>query len=257
MNLFRWYSNREVFFKRFGLWAGYRISTAIFPKHAQIKEVSVYIPEYNRRILLRTNTSDISTFTKVLLDEEYRFRINFEPVFILDAGANIGLSALFFANKFPKAKIVTIEPEKSNLELLNKNLRGLNYSSREGALWNKNTALIIKDTSRNVSGFQVMESDDKEGISAFTVQDIMSAMETVELDILKVDIEGAEVEVFTDNFHSWLPRTKVLIIETHDRFRPGCTEVLLKALCNYNFERAEKGENLFFVNKDYNVEIEL
>lgn len=65
---------------------------------------------------LRNNSSDILTFHQIFTFKEYGMNLGFVPKFIVDAGANIGLSAVFFTNKFPDATIVAVEPEKSNLK---------------------------------------------------------------------------------------------------------------------------------------------
>ena len=58
------------------------------------------------------------------------------PRVVVDAGANIGLSTVFFANKFPQAKIVAIEPEPSNFAMLRDNVAPYpNVTPVQAALW--------------------------------------------------------------------------------------------------------------------------
>lgn len=66
---------------------------------------------------LRVPSSDIGIYRQVFLREEYKFAAEIEPEVIVDAGANIGLASIYFANKYPHARIVAIEPEASNFEL--------------------------------------------------------------------------------------------------------------------------------------------
>src|SRR5215204_1252324 len=70
---------------------------------------------------IRNNPFDFATLEEVILKEGYNLSINFEPLTIIDGGANIGLTAVFFANKYPKSEIVAIEPEEENFEMLRKN----------------------------------------------------------------------------------------------------------------------------------------
>jgi tRNA1(Val) A37 N6-methylase TrmN6 len=68
---------------------------------------------------MRKNPYDYATFEEVLLREDYNIDFGFEPRTIIDGGANIGLTS-FFANKYPQADIVAVEPEEGNFEMLRK-----------------------------------------------------------------------------------------------------------------------------------------
>ena len=69
------------------------------------------------------------------------------------------------------------------------------------------------------------------------------------IDILKMDIEGAEREIFSSEC-GWLSRTNVLIVETHDHIKPGCTRALNDAISGLDYERMERGENTIFINRE-------
>ena len=72
------------------------------------------------------------------------------------------------------------------------------------------------------------------------------------IDILKIDIEGAEKEVFSDNIDGWLKKTKLVIIELHEESKPGCINAVETAMRKYNFQLfLEKGENLIYLNSIY------
>jgi len=66
------------------------------------------------------------------------------------------------------------------------------------------------------------------------------------VEILKIDIEGAELEVFSNGAEEWLSRVNLIIIETHDRFRPGSEEAVRRAVHPMFDELAPSGESLFF-----------
>jgi hypothetical protein len=67
-----------------------------------------------------------------------------------------------------------------------------------------------------------------------------------QIDILKIDIEGSEKELFESDYDYWLSRTKILIIELHDRLKPETSKTVFKALLNYQFSVIIKGQNLVF-----------
>ena len=84
----------------------------------QLVEVSV--PGIKHPLFLRLKTSDIEVYGKIFAGQEYRFEALKQPKVIVDAGANIGLASVFFANAFPEATIIAIEPEETNFTLLKK-----------------------------------------------------------------------------------------------------------------------------------------
>jgi len=95
-----------------------------FP-YGRTPELKVYLTSLKRHVVLRRGTSDIWCLQNVLLDHEYNTPFPVDPKVIIDAGANIGMATLFFTHKYPRAKIVAIEPEASNFAILSKNCSGL------------------------------------------------------------------------------------------------------------------------------------
>ncbi len=103
---------------------------------------------------MRLNTSDFPTFDQVFIQQEYDFDISRAPKVIVDAGANIGLASIYFANKYPDAKIIAIEPEQSNFKLLEMNVSPYpNVIPVQAALWNKNEDINLIDPGLGKWGF--------------------------------------------------------------------------------------------------------
>ena len=202
----------------------------------------------------RNNPFDFATFEEVILKEDYNLTINFNPSTIIDGGANIGLTSVFFANKYPNADIVAVEPEEGNFEMLKKNTKNYGRISliRSG-IWSHSAILSVIDEGKVNNSFTVAEilSPKVDSINAISIYDIMQERSWDTIDILKLDIEGAEKNVFEKNFEQWLPRVKILIIEFHDRMVEGCSSTVLKALSNYSFRSEIKGENTIFYNKEF------
>ena len=201
---------------------------------------------------LRKGSSDIAVFYQVFMDKEYNFNAGFNPGFIIDGGGKVGLGALYFANVYPDAKIVSVEPESDNYNMLIDNTRAYdNIYPIQSGLWNKSTYLKVKDIGLGDWGFVVEECDkeDAETFRALSIADIMTQYQVDEIDILKLDIEGAEKEVFTSNYDRWLPKTKILIVELHDRMKAGCSSAFIKAMAQYNFTIHPLGENFICIRQ--------
>lgn len=198
---------------------------------------------------LRKNSTDFKVFQEIFVKGEFSFPINFKPKVIVDAGAYSGISALYFSMRFPNAKIIGIEPESDNFDQFKKNtynfkekIHGLN-----AGVWYKSGFLKIKDDKHGHWGFQVeeVEKNDSYDVKALSVDDIISKFELDKIDILKIDIEGSEKELF-ENETPWLDKVNLIIIELHDRFKPGCSDVVNAKLKNEQWNWFETGEKIVF-----------
>ncbi|WP_418511953.1 FkbM family methyltransferase [Corallibacter sp.] len=223
--------------------------------------LSIYIPHYKQPIYLRRNTSDYPTFKQIFDAKEYDIDYPFQPKHIIDAGANIGLAAVYYSQRFPKANIYSIEPEASNIRVLKKNTKAYKQVVLlPNALHHTTNELLeIVDEGIGKWGFVT-----KAASEITDVKTIVSSVETISIsqlmkiyhisiiDILKIDIEGAEMALFEKNYKCWLPKTRCLIIELHDRFYPGCEERVFNVMQAYDFSFYKKGENWVFFNQDLN-----
>lgn len=217
-------------------------------------EFGVYIPGYKQKVFLRKHTSDEDTFDQIFVAQDYShpFLDGFSPKVIVDAGAYVGYSSVYFANKYPDAKIIAIEPEDSNFELLQKNTQNYkNIYCIKAALWSEPVKLkVVKGEADRHWAFKVEKlsgdgNADSRAISVVTIPQIISTYKLETIDIFKIDIEGAEKELFSKDYEPWITKCKIIVIELHDRFLPGCSKVFYSALSNLPFNQHSKRENIF------------
>ncbi len=204
---------------------------------------------------VRNNPYDYATFEEVLLREDYDLDLDFTPKTIIDAGANIGLTSIYLATKYPTANIISIEPENENFQILVQNAAKYeNIIPVKAGVWNKKTFLAIKDNGGGNNAFTVEEvSEESEStIQALSIVDVMQQNGWQQIDLLKMDIEGSEKIIFESDIESWLPFTRKLVIELHDRMLPGCSAAFFSALDKYRFSSVEKGENIICTNQTLN-----
>ena len=208
---------------------------------------------------LRIDDSDIRVFKQIFVDNEYdSLNLPETAKTIIDLGANIGLSALFFIKKFPDSRIVAVEPDAVNFSIMEKNLEKFSKSVSflQAAIWptDGEVSLVEEDddhASLGAWGYRTEASNGNSGLSvkAVTIPTIMKQYNMDFVDILKVDIEGAEYELFEKNYEDWIDKVGLIIIETHDRFKPNSEAMVRKALNGRFDELPMKGENLFFKKK--------
>lgn len=208
---------------------------------------------YKGPFYLRPQTTDYFTFDQVFLRNQYNINFPFEVQYVIDAGANIGLASVYFSQKYSNCSIVAVEPSKENFEILSKNIASYpNVKPMLKGLWNKDVHLIIVDHGAIKNSFMVQETspNDPNSISAICINTIMREQGWNHIDLLKIDIEGSEKEVFESNYEHWLPLTKAIVIELHDQMKKGCSKAVFAATSKYNFSFSISDENLVFINED-------
>jgi FkbM family methyltransferase len=211
------------------------------------------VPGVRHPVYVRIGTTDVSVLRQVLLEKHYELPIQIAPALILDAGANIGLSAVYFANKYPGATIVALEPEASNFAVLQKNAAPYpQIKPVQAALWAEEKQIGLIDPDFGHHGFQTVElgvggNGSSTSVRALTLDGLMSSMGFDTVDILKIDIEGAEKEVF-ENSSIWVDRVALIMAELHDNIKPGCTAAFQQATKGFPREFL-KGETVMRMRK--------
>jgi FkbM family methyltransferase len=227
---------------RFGFCQGLKVFVLLKILESQEVKLKKY-----PKIFLRKHTTDLDVFNQILVNREYNLTEDIKPKFIIDAGANIGLTSLFFADKYPDAKIFAIEPEKENYNMLLKNCsQKQNIIPINKALWYNNEPVFFAKSNSKNSHFVSGNNENGELVETICISALIDQYAINKLDILKIDIEGAEKDIFSKNADEWLPKVKYLLIELHDRFFPGCSASVFKALAKYNFSTKVNGELLIF-----------
>jgi len=207
---------------------------------------TVRVPGVRHPVVLRAGTADIDVFQQVFLWEELQGEFDPVPSSIIDAGAHTGLASVYLATRFPDARIVALEVEPANFEMLRRNTAAYSgISIRHCGLWAKPARLRIADLGASSWGFRTVEAtaDAPETVPAVGVADLLDELGWPSVDFIKIDIEGAEIEVFS-SAGNWIDRVGSFAVELHDRVRAGCTAVVVSALGD-RFRCSRKGEYLY------------
>lgn len=206
--------------------------------------VKVTVPGIRHPVYVRACTTDASVYAQVLVEKHYEFELPINPRFIIDAGANIGLAAVYFANRFPDAAIIAVEPEADNYAMLCRNAAPYpQIRPLRAALWSENCRLHLFDPGQGSHGFQIRsDSAGSAAVDAVTVDYILQQAGMKEVDLLKIDIEGAEKEVFEASAE-WRGRMLAVMAELHESLKPGCNAAFEAATACLN-GHAEKGETI-------------
>jgi len=199
-------------------------------------------------VRFRMEGSDLYHLWAILGREEMAFTPSSTPAAIVDAGAHIGLASVFLANRFPTARILAVEPSPANLPLLRENLDPYPGTTvLDGALWPTSGWIRIANPDDDPDAFRVeLSAPGRDGaIAAYSPADLFGILGAPRISLFKIDVEGAERDLFTADT-SWLERVDALVIELHDRFRPGCEDAVRAKLPSPAWRCRRRGEYLIF-----------
>jgi len=190
-------------------------------------------PDISATISVRLPSTDPWAFKQVFIDQEYLLDVEASqaPQVIIDAGANVGYASIYFANRYPDARIFAIEPESNNFETLKRNV--VSYPQITpilAALWDEVGEVQLVDPGHGDWGFRVNGTPGSSAmpriggaVPTVTIAHLIDAYDLRHIDILKADIEGAEKTVFADT-SGWIDCVETIMIELHERTTPGCTD---------------------------------
>jgi FkbM family methyltransferase len=191
--------------------------------------VNVKIGGLVRPVSLRQDSGDLFIFHEVFAMDAYRIEddvIDPQTVStIIDCGANIGITALYFAGRYPNARIFSIEPDPSNFAVLKRNAASEpRITPINAAVVGRNTGPVFLSQDRPAWGNSITQgADGASGIEvpAITIDELCAQYSIEHVDLLKVDIEGAEEPMFAEPH--FLPKVGFIVIELHgdytmDRF---------------------------------------
>ena len=235
-----------------------------FFKQENRKDFVFNYPDFEATIKLRKRpSSDLNVFAQIYQYKEYKpvveaFQKHFpndKKLNIIDAGSNIGLTSVYLSHYFPNSSFITIEPDTSNFESVCYNLdnNGIQNAIKiKGGIWSKNTNLKIVNDFRDKKEWSIRVEETKEeaDLKAYSLNYLMDEYKFQQIDILKIDIEGSEKEVFTglNADVSFLSKTKCIALEIHDEF--DCREAIYNILKEYNFDFFESGELTIGINQN-------
>lgn len=184
--------------------------------------VSLHPRRAQHPVLARVNSSDLDVFGTVFSGGEYAPLDDEDDVaFVIDGGSNVGYSAAWFLSTFPDAVVCSIEPDSDNVAMLRRNLAP--YGDRavimQAALWSEPTMLEVVGGYRDGREWsrQVKRSTGGglNAVPAVTVAQVRDELGFQRISILKLDIEGAEAELFKCS-GTWIDSVDVLVAELHD-----------------------------------------
>jgi FkbM family methyltransferase len=221
------------------------------------------IPTVTHPIRLRPATTDWVIMEQIYIDQafslsqwpdhERAIHVRYEnaiargltPV-IVDCGAHIGLATLWFAVKFPRARIFAIEPASENFDILCWNVKPYpNITPVHAAVWDHEARVRLVNPGNEPWAWETKEYNSGE-VPTVTLPGLLGREPDSVPLVVKIDIEGSEIEVFRTNLE-WIERTPLIVIELHDwqgGWR-GTGHAVFSGLSTHPRDYMQRGENMF------------
>jgi FkbM family methyltransferase len=187
-----------------------------------------------------------SQYKEIFVQRGYDFITKREDPLILDCGGHIGLSAVRFKQQYPWSRVIVFEADPKVAQVLSGNLQALDLKDVrfvQAAVWNKGGTVRFESNRADASR---VTNDGTCQVEAVRLADVINEP----VDLLKVDIEGAEYPVLLDLCDSGKIRhVNQLVIELHGRGHdqthvPGLFEALRSHGFRFTFSHARVAPDL-------------
>jgi FkbM family methyltransferase len=165
---------------------------------------------------------------------------------IIDCGANIGLSSVWFSERFPGAVVVAVEPEPANFKILALTARNFpKILPMNVAVSNRTSRVSLSNDDGSPWAWRTKEANTG-GVPAVTIPNLVRLDENYVLMAVKADIEGFEVNLFRDET-GWVDDLPMLVFEMHDWMDPwsGSGHSFFSTLSKHKRDYLVHGENVF------------
>lgn len=233
-----------------------------------LESLTIRLPEKGERVFRHRGTrADLGVIAQMFESQDYslgRLRRGAELValyqelarsgrrpLILDAGANIGASAVFFGAHFPRAHIVALEPAADNFELLRANIAGLDVDARCAAIGAQDGEVALVDPGEGEWGYRTVAGAGVpvHAASRLVAEQLAAGRQPY---IAKIDIEGGEDELFSRDT-AWVDQFPLLIVELHDWLLPGSrsSRNFLRCVAGLDRDFVSIGENIFSIANEW------
>lgn len=195
---------------------------------------------------------DLKIFSKIKKD------IIDKELLIIDCGSNIGCSTNYFLNTFDNSKIISIEPDLGNFNMLKSNVENnKNLVIINNAISNENINYIVESSLENNKdnrGKRIIGGLGQNFLKSLTINQILAEKNNQNFYpfLVKIDVEGHEKNLFLSNTE-WFNKFKIVIVEIHDWMLPGQSisrgylNVITESMKKFNRDTIIKGENLISI----------
>ncbi|WP_019878762.1 FkbM family methyltransferase [Succinispira mobilis] len=231
-----WYYPAKHIYK-FLTCKSYRSLSILFSENSgypRYKDKLIKFDKNQPTFLVPDVASFLSTYEELFVKQIYKFKSVSEKPVIIDMGANIGLSILYFKTLYPEAIVEAYEADAKIFKYLEQNVRGFsNVFLLNNAVWDKNTKLYFD--SEGADGGRITDEGTHKKIEVVAVDAKKILDKYDRIDFLKIDIEGAE-RIVLPRINDLLYKVNTLFIEYHSEMdKEQCLPEILRIIKQSGF----------------------
>lgn len=193
-------------------------------------------PLFGKEVKFSNTLAFTHSVEEIFCGNIYNFKASSQTPYILDCGANVGLSVIYFKKLYPQSRVVAFEPDENIFQLLQNNVAAFglqNVTLVNKAVWNKTEQLSFFNEG-SLAGSLVTDFNTNNKVTVVDAQDLLPYL-SEPIDFLKIDIEGAELVVM-ERIAPQLLLVKHLFLEYHsDRDKPQQLQDLLSIVSEAGF----------------------
>jgi FkbM family methyltransferase len=215
------------------------------------KPVRVFPKSFPEGVWIRPRTTDLRVLYEIFTTRELEMEWPLDelPSSVIDGGANVGYATLALTRRWPDARILAVEPDPENAEMLVRNVghhQGVEVIQK--GIWGFPCSLMVEEASRSDGAWGLRftpstEGEQEAGVRAVDLPYLLSRLPGGRCDLLKLDVEGAEISIFADPDASWVDQVSVILVEIHGR---EAGEVVRRFAHRNGFSELQVGEKLMF-----------
>lgn len=207
----------------------------------------VQVPGYRQPFVLRRAGADRSAFEQVFLEEGCAVPFMAAPPrTVVEGSAHVGFASAWFAERYPKATVIALEPSAGSCALLRQNTRSYpNVRVLRAALWSRSATLRVRNPDAPPWSRQVEEcaAGTPGSFEAVSVQDLLDQTSDGVIDVLELDVEAAQRVLFSVGVDDWIERVRSFVIDLRT---PGADALVLGALRSRSFSERVRGQKAIF-----------
>lgn len=189
----------------------------------------------DHQIFFSDSASFVFMYNEIFRKGIYNFKSSIQEPLIIDAGANIGIGAIYFKKKFAQARVIAFEPDKKVAEVLRKNIATFQLDQVEvieKGLWTQEGVLEFQSDGADAG--RIADATNNTNTITINTTKLSNYLDQP-VDLLKIDIEGAEVEVLKE-CKNQLRNVRNIFVEYHSMVnQPQQLNELLEILRNAGF----------------------
>lgn len=231
-------------------------------------DIPLLILGYKKKVYLKNgyifeivDYLNILQLIEIIFQGDYKTNRLSNPKTIIDIGANIGDSSVYFARNYPTASVLAFEPDKNIYSVLLRNIELNNVNNIKpfnlGVSDKNGERVFYSYNFSGLSGFNKLDKRSKKTrVKIISLNKVFSSNNLKIVDLLKLDCEGAEYDILLKTDRHKLKKVRKFVVEYHDEITIHSHKELIELFKNLKYKisikkhKIEKNIGIIYATKN-------